>query len=136
MKQGKLFILIYSDLMPSFTHLAWKSRILLNILHAQTFHAFFYKFMYFHFSCSLKLWQLQFRFTNFTYSNLAVMFNLILQYMKTKGSVYNAYLDFRGKICKKRTHYTWVNMVTEPVYYFECIINYVTNNLNSHHILI
>ena len=61
----------------SFMHLAWKSRILLA-LHAQILQSYiFYKFTHFCFSCSpnisLKLWQLQLRFTHFTYSNLAAM---------------------------------------------------------------
>ena len=54
-----------------------------HVLHAKTFHTFFYKFMHFRFSCSpyisLKLWQLQLRFTHFTYSNLAAMSTGILR---------------------------------------------------------
>ena len=64
-----------SDL-PSFKHLPWKYHIFL-VLHTQIFHTIFDKFTHFRFSCSpyisLKLWQLQLRFTHFTYSNLAAM---------------------------------------------------------------
>ena len=60
----------------SFTHLVWKSRILL-VLHAQIFHTFFISSRNFCFSyspyISVKLRQLQLRFTHFTYSNLAAM---------------------------------------------------------------
>ena len=54
---------------PSFTHLACGNSPILLVLHAQIFHTFSYKLAHFCFTCSpyisLKLRQLQLRFTHF-----------------------------------------------------------------------
>ena len=78
----------HSDL-PSFTHLAWKNRIL-PVLHAPISHTFFTSSHIFvsvahHiFLENFRLRQLQFRFTHFTYSNLAAVRIVFTDFQCTK----------------------------------------------------
>ena len=97
----------FSDL-PSFTHLTWKSPVLL-VLHAQIFHTYFYKFTHFRFSCSsyisLKLRQFQLKFTHFTYSNLAAMFVWLVTTQRSQPE-----LKCRDITCDTLRGEVWMNL--------------------------